>query len=652
MTRTRPLVCALALVTALACLLPLRAADKLPDTPDTAVKPAFVKPSADAFKADVEAYRKLVETLSADEMEGRGPATKGLDKARDFLVEEFKKINLEPAFRAAGEAGPSFTQEFSISAGIRVRAQKLVLVDADGKALREPKAGEHYEARGFSGDGKGTAEAIFVGYGVVDAHGGYDSFGDNKDAIKGKVAVAFRYEPVDGENKPILIPNGKPGQYGAASNLLSKAKWAADRGAVALVVVDPPARDAGGRLPNALETQSGNNAPIPVIQITSDVLTTMTREAGLGGESVVKQFEKQANDASLSPTPLGKVRIQFEVDMERIKADIHNVAGIIPGKGELKDQYIVVGGHYDHLGHGGMGALGPSGNDKIYNGADDNASGTAGVVMIARNFARLAAVKEQPKDRRSMLFVCFSGEERGLLGSAHMLREMEELGIKHEQIVAMINLDMIGRMQENRLFAMGVGSGDKLEGILKEAVQGMDLDLDMKGSAAGGSDHQSFHAKKIPAIHFFTGVHRDYHKPSDTAEKVNNEGGAKTVELCTRIGALLWTSKEPIEYVQVRMAHPAAGGPRGSGAYLGIVPNYASAEATDGCVIDGTSDGSPAAAAGLKAEDIITAWDKKPIKNLYDLTDALRESKAGQEITLTIKRDGKEMKLKVTLGTR
>ncbi|MEX2214717.1 MAG: M28 family peptidase [Phycisphaeraceae bacterium] len=652
MTRNRPFLAALCLLASLGMLLPLIAADKLPDAPDSPLKSGVALPSEATFKAEVEAYRKLVTDLAAPEMEGRGPATKGLDLARDYLVAEFRKIDLQPAFRAAGEAGPSFTQEFTISAGIRVKAQKLVLVDAEGKELRAPKSGEHYEARGFSGDGKGTAPAVFVGYGVYNKELGYNSFGDDKELLKGKVAVAFRYEPVDGENKPILIPNGKAGQYGDASNLLSKAKWAAERGAIALVVVDPPTRDKGGRIPTAMETQSGGAGPIPVIQVTSDVLLTMLSEAGLGEASAVKKFESQANDAALAPTPMGKLHIKFEVDMERIKADIHNVAGIIPGLGELKDQYIVVGGHYDHLGHGGMGALGPSGDDKIYFGADDNASGTAGVVMIARHFATLAAAKEQPKDRRAMLFVCFSGEERGLLGSAHMLRQMDELGIKHEQIVAMINLDMVGRMQENKLFAMGVGSGDKLEGVLKEAVKNMNLKLDMSANAAGGSDHQSFHAKNIPAIHFFTGVHRDYHKPSDTADKVNFEGGVKTVDLCTRIGAALWTSKEPIKYVQVRMAHAGAGGPRGSGAFLGIVPNYASIDAEDGCAIDGTSDGSPAAAAGLKADDVITAWDKTPVKNLRDLTAVLGASKPGQEIKLKIKRDGKEMELKVTLGTR
>jgi Zn-dependent M28 family amino/carboxypeptidase len=337
------------------------------------------------------------------------------------------------------------------------------------------------------------------------------------------------------------------------------------------------------------------------------------------------------------------------VELTRAKATIHNVAGWLEGKGKLKDQVIVIGAHYDHLGHGGPGAIGKAAPDAIYHGADDNASGTAGVVLLARRFAALA--RDRDADRRSLLFVCFSGEERGLLGSQHMLAHIGELGIKHEQMVAMFNFDMIGRMKEDKVIVVGTGSGDLFEKLMKDAAAVTDVKA-VSGGAVGGSDHQSFHARKIPAVHFYTGVHPDYHKPSDTADKVNHEGGVKTVELAARMILPLWASDSKVAWQTVRMAHPAAGGPTGSGAYLGVIPRYADLDANDGAAIDGASPGSPAEAAGLKSDDVIVGWNDKSVKNLQELTDRLRESKPGQEIALKVKRGGMDVVIKVKLGTR
>jgi len=639
------------LVLLLAALPIMLAAEALPEKAPDGAKVA--SPAAVAWLKDVATYKRLVTDLAAPAMEGRGPGTIGIDKARDYLVNEFKQLGLAPAFKSAnGEA--SYIQAFEISAGINAKEQQLLVLDKDGKASLTPKAGEHYGARGFSGDGEVTAPAVFVGYGAVDAAQHYDSYASaTKDAIKGKVVVAYRFEPTDEKGAPTLIKNGKPGTWGEASNLVNKAKWAAERGAAALIVVNPPSKDEGGRIPSVAETQ-GSASAIPVIQMSSEVLRHMLRSAGWGDESAAKQLEKDANEGHTKVKDIGDLKLTVKVKMERVKATIHNVAAVLPGSGKLKDEYIVIGGHYDHLGFGGMGSLSRSGKQEIHHGADDNASGTAAVVLTASRLAQQAKSASAPADRKSVLFALFTGEERGLLGSAHMLRKPEELGLKLEQMSVMLNMDMTGRMEGNKLVASGAGSGDRFEPIIQAIAKEINLHVatDTAGMGIGGSDHQSFHAKSIPAVHFFTGIHPDYHKPSDTADKVNSEGGTKVVDLVTGMTLKLWDGSEKIAFQKVRMAHPAAGGPRGSGAYLGIVPNYASLDAETGCAIDGTSAGSPAEAAGLKPDDVIIAWDKTPVKNLRDLTAVIAAAKPGQEVTLKVKRAEKEADIKVKLGTR
>ncbi len=618
----------------------------------TAAKADAALVSQAALAKDIERYKQLVIDLASPEMEGRGPGTQGLDRARDYLVKEFEKIGLVPAFKTNnGES--SFLQEFEISAGIAAKQQELALLDKEGKTLLEPRLGEQYGARGFSGDGQVTASLVFVGYGAVNAHGGYDSFKTlEKDGLKGRIAVAYRFEPVDEEGKPVLMLNAKAGQWGEASSLINKAKWAAQHGAAALLVVDPPSQDKGGAMPSVAATQ-GQAASIPVIQIKPDVFRMILRSGGLGDESTARQWEKDANAGATKVHHFEAVQAKMAVKMERVKATVHNVAGVLPGAGRLKDEYIVIGGHYDHLGFGDIGSLARGGLRQTHHGADDNASGTAGVVISAANLAQAAKAQGAPADRRSILFVLFTGEERGLLGSAHLLRKPDELGVKLEQMVVMLNLDMTGRMEGNKLIASGSGSGDQFEALIKEVSTPLNLNVvSSAGMGIGGSDHQSFHARSIPAVHFFTGIHPDYHKPTDTADKINFEGGTKTAHLVSGMTLKLWDRTERMKFQAVRMAHPAAGGPRGGGAYLGIVPNYASMEATDGCLIDGTSNGSPAEKAGLKPDDKITAWNGKPVKNLHDLTALLAQSKAGDEISVGLKREGKDAEIKVKLGTR
>lgn len=660
----------LALLLSAASMLAVSAvADKLPET---ATKPAGVK-SDEAIAAELEQYRNYVTELAAPEMEGRGPGTAGLDKARDYIIAEYEKHGLKPAYlqpSGEGDPTPGFMQEFEITVGAEPVKQSLALVQPDGSRILEGKAADTFSPRGYSGDGEFDGELVFVGYGIKSKEHEYDSYaGLDSAALKGKVAVAYRYEPLNDKGAPKWVENAHPGQWGPASNLIDKAKWAKAHGAAALVVVDPPSMQKEGPLPSTAETQGrpGQSADIPVVQIKPAVFRAMLRAHGEGEQSFARELQEHADKAAFKPITLKNVHIKGEVELEKRKAKVHNVAGYLPGWGKLKDEIIVIGAHYDHLGLGGAASLARGddrGKELIHHGADDNASGTAAVLMLTRwfheweNSPSLPARNEDDLGRRTLLFVCFSAEERGLLGSAHMVKHPNETtidgesGIELSQISAMLNMDMVGRMKDKTLLCVGTGSGDRFDELIKKSAEGLDLKANVQGRSAGGSDHMSFQAKKIPAVHFYTGVHKDYHKPSDTAEKVNVEGAVQTCFLLAGIVQNYWQDATPIKFNTVRMAHPAAGGPRGSGAYLGVLPNYASLEAEDGCAIDGVSDGSPAAQAGLKADDVIVGWNKRTIKNLYDLTAAIRESKAGDEVNVKVKRDGKEIEIKVKLGTR
>ncbi|MDQ1708615.1 MAG: hypothetical protein QOJ88_1826, partial [Pyrinomonadaceae bacterium] len=330
---------------------------------------------------------------------------------------------------------------------------------------------------------------------------------------------------------------------------------------------------------------------------------------------------------------------------------------------------IVIGAHYDHLGRGGEGSLAPR-EGEIHHGADDNASGVAGVLELARMFAA-----QQPRPRRTLVFVAFSGEEEGLLGSNYYVNHPI---VPLANTVAMINMDMIGRMKDNKLIVGGVGTSQEWRSSVENANLGFSPYVigTLSGRAAseagavigphgakpadnekksqflltlnedgfGPSDHSSFYAKQVPVLFFWTGTHEDYHKPSDTADKINYTDEARIVALVARVvHDLAGNDKRPTYAVA---KSESTGRSLGFRVYLGTIPNYA--DATDGLLLDGVREDSPAAQAGIKAGDKIVKLAGRDVKNVYDYTAALGEMKAGQEYAVELMRGGERLKLKIT----
>ena len=381
--------------------------------------------------------------------------------------------------------------------------------------------------------------------------------------------------------------------------------------------------------------------------------------------------------------PVEGLKLNISTDVVRREVEAANVVGIVNGFDPvLKNEFIVIGAHYDHLGRGGEGSLAPREGD-IHHGADDNASGTAGLLELACIFAS----SDSPRPRRTIIFIAFSGEEEGLLGSNyyvnHPLRPLENT-------VAMINMDMIGRMKNNKLIVGGVGTaegwrkvidssakfwgigvtpvpasyGKQLDGELTakpessskrangelttplDAVRAFDLTLNEDGY--GPSDHSSFYAKKVPVLFLWTGTHEDYHKPSDTADKINYEDESHILSFVTRIIRTIDAADARPVYAVAKSE--SQGRTMGFRVYLGTIPNYA--DSGDGLLLDGVRDDSPAAKAGIKAGDRIVKLAGREVHNVYDYTYALGEMKAGQEYEVELLRGTERMKLTITPAAR
>jgi hypothetical protein len=391
-------------------------------------------------------------------------------------------------------------------------------------------------------------------------------------------------------------------------------------------------------------TAGPNDAGIPFVQIKAKVAARWIAGAGKNLDDIGAAIDKDLKPQSFALPD--SVQVRANVDVERVIKTVHNVAGYLPGE---TDEYVIIGAHFDHLGLGEQFSMAPSlAGTTVHPGADDNASGTAGVIELARWFAG------RPKDKRGILFVTFAGEELGLLGSSfYVSHPTLALG----KAVAMINLDMIGRVREGKIYVGGVGTGSNLRTTLDPILARYPLHVDYSDSAGyGSSDHTSFTTKQVPVLFFFSGLHGDYHKPSDTWDKIDAPDAAKLLDMIAEVGTTLREEAERPIYVRLKEPESphkglAAGASQsGYGPEFGSVPDFA--EIPHGVRFADIREGTPAAQAGLKAGDILVEFDGKPIGNLYDFTYALRAKKPGDRVTVKVMRGSEAVTASVLLRER
>jgi aminopeptidase YwaD len=583
--------------------------------------------------ADQQRFLTDVKTLTAPAMEGRGPGTKGLSKAAHAIEQRYKSLGLQPA----GKKG--FFQSFDVITGTRLRLGNQLRKDVHGinsfHARENFKLSEDFVPFSFSANGSLSSSVVFAGYGITAPEFGYDDYAGID--VKDRIVVVLRKEPPGFTAKTGLSES----QH---SQVITKAINARNHGAKVMILINgalaPGEEDTLARFES---TDSALDAGILCLQAKNKVVEPWLSSDGKSALSVQKQIDASTLPVPLPQGSLGAI-ITVRVAIERIHATVRNVLAYLPGK---TDEYVILGAHYDHLGRGDSHSMAPSLIGQIHPGADDNASGTSGVLELARLFAPLKGQLQ-----RGILFANFAGEELGLLGSAAWVRNPT---LPLDKAVAMLNMDMIGRIKDDKVYIGGLGTGSTFQSILDQAESHTAFKYENSPGGYSSSDHTSFVTKRIPVLFFFSGLHSDYHKPSDTWEKINANAAAHLLDLVSNITLSIDTAADRPTFVAVvENPNPHMGTVSGSGGgygpYFGSIPDFGQIE--NGVRFSDVKPGSPAAKAGFQAGDVLIQFGDKPIKNLYDFTDALRRSKVGDTLQVTVLRDGKPITASVTLEQR
>ena len=624
----------------------------------------------------VERLRTHIEYLASDKLEGRRTGSPGANLAAEYIAREFARYGLR---RSIGYDTPGmshfeadspnrYLQKFPYIAGVQLgKTNRMLFSNSDNSPLKELRPGDDWMPLGFSTNGQVEgAAAVFVGFGITASEPKYDDY-SAVDA-QGKIAFAFTGTP-DGDN-----PHGQFARY-------EDPRWkgiaAKNAGAKALILISQQREFTDEPLSRLGYNNSGGEAGLPVAIISSRVFLAALSESDL---TVALGLVKQGR----MPAVTFKSPVTLSVDIIRREVVASNVVGILDGSDPtLKNEVIVIGAHYDHLGRGGEGSLAPR-EGEIHHGADDNASGVAGVLELARLFA-----SQKLRPRRTIVFMAFSGEEEGLLGSNYYVNHPI---LPLANTIAMINMDMIGRMKDNKLIVGGVGTASDWRQVIAAAnateriivgatprsprdmprpsgaalggevplgagINGRPVvslafeksfDLTLNEDGFGPSDHSSFYAKQVPVLFYWTGTHEDYHKPSDTADKINYADEARILNHVSRVVYEIDINDKRPAYTVAKSE--STGRAMGFRVYLGTIPNYA--DSNDGLLLDGVRDDSPAAKAGIKAGDKIVKLAGRDVHNVYDYTYALGEMKAGQEYEVELLRGGERLKLKITPAAR
>jgi len=566
--------------------------------------------------------QKHVKFLASDQLEGRLTGSKGGEAAAQYIAREFETYGLKPV----GNGG-TFFQKFEFVSGVKL---------GDANAFSFARAGESeivelnkdFRPLGFSANESFDGGVFFVGYGISDTAKSYDDYAGVD--VSGKAVIVFRNTP----------PSDSMRNFGPYSSLRYKASKAREKGAKALIIAAGPEDSDTDDLIKLTYDNATGNAGLPAVNITRRVADQLLA----GNATSVKALQKKLNETRKPNSfELTKVNVDLKTSLKEIRQTTVNVVGFLEGNDpQLKNQIVVIGGHYDHLGMGGegTGSLRPD-TVAIHHGADDNASGTAGVLELAQAFA---SSKESLK--RSMLFIAFTGEELGMLGSGYYVNNPI---FPLQQTVAMLNMDMIGRLNNKTLIVYGVGTSPGFEALTAKYNKDSTFVLKLNKDGYGPSDQTSFYGKGVPVFHFFTDIHSDYHKPSDTYDRLNYPGEEEILWYIEAIAKELDTTTDRPQYVAVEMPRqPAAG--RSMRVTMGTIPDFS--EQVQGFKISGVHERGPAAMAGMQGGDIIVKFGRVEIKNIYDFMYALGEYKPGDEVDVVFKRGNDTKTVKVKLEKR
>lgn len=578
--------------------------------------------------------------LASDEQEGRGPYSKGLQASAEYIADQFASAGLDTKL-IAGKPFQVFATRERIDLGKNNR-----LAFQAGVGQSQAVTGDDYRPLSPSTRGAFDLPLVYGGYGISSARDAYDDYADFD--VKGKAVIVLRHEPDQ---------KGRSQKFAGSGNskfayLSTKIVNAIEHGAAAVIFVTDDAAIQKEKnkedklLSFQIQMPKDFEPKIPVFHVKRSVVDTLLKEAG---KPSLSEWESSV-DTSLQPNSfeLTGARVSGEVEIETSERTQQNVLGVLPGKGKLASEVVVVGAHYDHLGYGGSGSLAPW-TREIHNGADDNASGTVALLETARQCAAWEGA-----DRRTMLFIAFGAEEQGLVGSEYYVRHPL---FAVENTVAMLNYDMVGRLRKDRLTVYGHNTAEEFEAWIDEAAAQHAITINKVPGGHGPSDHASFYGRGIPVMHDFTGFHSQYHRPSDDIEHINVPGIRKIVDMNLEILKHLVKDKiVPIKNAEGSLLDLYFGGNSSGGQpskkqdkdgpkrALGV--QVGDPQPT-GIPIIKVTEGSAADKAGFRGGDILSGWGKTKITSIDELRTAVRATQLDKKIPVRIIRGMLELELEV-----
>lgn len=622
-------------VVALAAASGMAAASGLATDSNETVKDRSGSPIADAILSvseDVKLYNEHLTTLASPYMMGRVPGSAGMERAREYCAFTLEQLGLEPAFPSEdGTPFASYYDPFELGGSWKVLEEKIAL---DG--LDALESGEDFVYTGLGTDGLVSGEMVFVGYSIDNGPEGFDSFAGGND-FGGMVAVLLRFEPVD-DNGDALWGDGSWSDRAAFANKLRALN---ERGAIGAIVINPPGTfdERADRL-NRFST-GGGGADFPVFMMTTEAGEELVRAANFDRKGLI-ELRKHADTGGQPIESDNEISLTGASERESIQAA--NVGGVIRGSGALADEWIVVGAHLDHLGMGYFGSR--TGPGKLHPGADDNASGSAGVLLLADKLAKMPENAEG--DRRSVLLMLFDGEESGLNGSRHYVNDPIADAEDH---VVMFNWDMIGRIQEEKLVVAGLDTGVGMRDFFTPMFEGSGLIINAPERMTGASDHMVFYRADIPVIFsHIDGMHGDVHTPGDTSDKINRVGATKAVQLVADMISVYASDPRRFEFAEQdsrQVSRPMSG----IKVRFGIMPGSYS-EDEPGILVGDVTAGGAAGQGGVLAGDRLVRWDGQKLTDVRSWMELLARHEPGDTVKVGVKRDGEEITLEVTLQAR
>ncbi len=572
------------------------------------------KTGSDNINITAEEIRDHIQFLSSDKLKGRHPGTAGYKKAVQYIEKNWKQSGLLPA------GNKHYKQLFEFADGISISGYNRFKINETKQTFRVKK---DYMPLGFSGTGKTDASVVFVGYGfsVEDSV----SWNDYKNInVKDRWVLVFRGSP-DGSS-----PHSAYADYSA---MRKKYIGARDNGAIGILFVNRFDDEDQNELTALHFSRSSNQDRIAALHISQEIAEQLLAD----GVSL-KQLQISIDDNKTTASFETGFSVSTQIGLREKSVKGINVVGLLPGDGSTKE-LVVIGAHMDHLGFGGgeSGSLKPDVH-AIHNGADDNASGVTGLLELAEKLGSIPGAL-----KRGLLFIAFDAEEKGLIGSKYFVNNPT---VEFDNVTAMVNMDMVGRMKESSLSVGGTGTSPLFEPLLDSLKIIHNLKLSYNRGGYGPSDHSSFYAKKSPVLFFFTGSHEDYHKPTDDWEKINVEGEKQVLDLVYDVVVTLSNQEEKPLFTESGSKERASGR-RSFKVSMGVIPSYTSSGR--GFAIDGVRPDGPAANAGMVGGDAILEINGKEVRDIYDYMSRLGELKKGQEVSVLIQRGDKLVSLLLKL---